>query len=215
MSSELLDRLWGCGDLDQLFAGGADRTATPWRQAGRPKNESRFDHDAVVSMLNQPVNLVEFDPREVWAHQPGIVRHHVRYYTTGQWEVSGHTSADHFKEANRFPVIVPDYRGRPLILSGHHRTAAALIEGRPVRARVAALNAAFHVTPNLRVDPAVGAIDDASAAHLLSDEGLVTVPDLAAARAVLRVAGVPADHIALAVDRAEGRLAALSERKQK
>jgi hypothetical protein len=147
----LFNRLWGCGDLDRLF-GTADRTVTPWPRGGKLKYGENFDRNAVTALLASPVGLIDIDPREVWCSQPWLLREHVDYYRTGRWELSGRTSADQLAEHNRFPIIVRDYRDRLLVVAGHHRTAAALIEGRRVRARVAILDSSFHVTPLLTVD---------------------------------------------------------------
>ena len=106
-------------------------------------------------MLAQPVDLVDVDPRQLWASQPWVVRHHAAYYRTGEWERTGRTSADHWVELNQFPVVV-ERRGRSIIVAGHHRATAALIDGRPLRVRVAARGGRVAVTPLLFVDASGG-----------------------------------------------------------
>jgi hypothetical protein len=69
--------------------------------------------------------------------QPWVLRHHVEYYLTSVWETTGRTSADMDQIANRYPLIHVDASGGLTILTGHHRSAAALLEGRPVLARIA------------------------------------------------------------------------------
>jgi hypothetical protein len=123
----------------------------------------------------------------------------------GRWELSGRPSADQYAEANRFPIVVPDRDGRPIILSGHHRTAAALIEGRPVRARIVAGADSYFVTPTVAVDRRVSAAVDDGLAQLVPG-GHVVVPDLELARAVLERARVCDDDIRAAVQSAARRL---------
>ncbi|MFZ4434776.1 MAG: hypothetical protein ACOYOQ_16415 [Microthrixaceae bacterium] len=65
-----------------------------------------------------------------------MLRQHVEYYTTGEWERTGRTSADQDKASNLYPVVVIDHLGRHVIKAGHHRATAALLEGRPLLARV-------------------------------------------------------------------------------
>ncbi|MEP7115674.1 MAG: hypothetical protein ABI862_20585 [Ilumatobacteraceae bacterium] len=205
MSGDLSNRLWGCGDIDRLF-GTADRTVTPWPRGGKLKYGENFDRNAVTALLASPVGLIDIDPREVWCSQPWLLREHVDYYRTGRWELSGRTSADQFAEHNRFPIIVRDYHDRLLVVAGHHRTAAALIEGRQVRARVAILGSSFHVTPLLTVDQTpAGAEVQLEAERLL--RGLAAIaPTLCDAVDVLKRAGVPVDETFVAVDMARRRL---------
>ena len=80
--------------------------------------------------------LESVDPRALWATQPWVVRHHAAHYLSGIWERTGITSADMESAANRYPTISVDADGRHIIRTGHHRSLAALIQGRPVLARV-------------------------------------------------------------------------------
>src|SRR5690606_21472924 len=137
---------------DLLF-GTSQRTPTPWARGGKDRRGPTFDRAAVADLLARPVGLVDVDPRTVHCSQPWLVREHVEYYLTGRWELSGRTSADQHLAANRFPIIVPNRHGKLVIVSGHHRTAAALLQGRPVRARIAATGCASYVTPRIVVDP--------------------------------------------------------------
>lgn len=130
-----LERLWGCGRLDAAFAGLA-KVAVPWPVAGRLKHEPPAWRRATPEALAQPVHLTEVDPRCLHASQSWVLRHHVGYYLTGRWELTGITSADCDKDWNRYPVVVRDHRDRLVIAVGHHRSFAALVEGRPVLARV-------------------------------------------------------------------------------
>ena len=150
--SELLERLWGADDLDALF-GAHSRVVAPWTRAGQSRTQQRFDRDALTALLAAPATLRDVDPRTLFANQPWIVREHVAYYRTGEWERTGRTSADQWVELNRYPVIVEDHRGRSVILAGHHRSAAALLAGRPLRVRVAAIDSRSQITPSARVRP--------------------------------------------------------------
>jgi len=144
----LLERLFSCEDPDLLFHGG-DRAIIPWSRAARSPDRRSSDHRAdrthqraavatasLAATLRQPVRLVAIDPRELLASQPRVVRHHLRYYLTGEWERTGTTSADMAKVSNRFPLIELAGDGRKIIRTGHHRSLAALIQGRRVLCRV-------------------------------------------------------------------------------
>jgi hypothetical protein len=78
--------------------------------------------------------------------------------------------------ANRFPTFA-ERRGQLVIVTGHHRSLAALIEGRPVLAR--------HPTPR-HLEPPTDSADDIDALtdRLLSGER-ITVGSRAAAVEIL------------------------------
>jgi hypothetical protein len=206
MSTDRIQRLWGYGDIDQMFPGSGFTTTTPWPRGDRVRHGQAYDHDAVSELVRHPVELVDLDSRDLRCSQPSLVREHVAYYLTGRWEFSGRTSADQHAEHNRFPLIVNNHAGRSLILAGHHRTAAALIGGRPVRARVAALTSDFFVTPHLRVEPTCAPSFVAAEAAAQIRQGVVRVPSLEAAGDVLRLAGAPAEDVSLAIEFAGRRL---------
>jgi hypothetical protein len=145
-------RYWACGSMDLLFGHHAQIVA-PWPRAPRRKEQRAFDVDAVAALLNGAVDLVEVDPRQLWAGQTWVLRRHADYYVTGRWERTGETSADRHLEDDQFPVVMPDHRGRLVIISGHHR-AAALIEGRPLLIRRSAAGSACAITPLLWLDSA-------------------------------------------------------------
>lgn len=130
-AGDAVECLWGCGDPDALFRGG-DRAMLPWRRFPRRRTgeDERFSVPA-----GRPV-LDEVDPRSLVATQAWLVRHHALHYMTGEWERSGTTSADMASAANRYPVVTVDDMGSHVIRTGHHRSFAALIEGRPLTARV-------------------------------------------------------------------------------
>lgn len=196
------EQIWGCGDLGLLFGPGAVGT-TPWPRGDKTKKGPTYDREQIRALLSQPVDLEELDPRALRCSQSGLVRHHVDYYGTGRWELTGRTSADHLVELNRFPVIVRAESGYDVIVSGHHRSAAALIAGRTVLARRAATSA-FHVTPLLRVCPATGRRSVDAPAALRAGRG-ATVQSIADGALALRAAGVSSADSELAISYAAGR----------
>src|SRR5690606_1154649 len=115
-------------------------------------------------------------------------------------------SADQHAEHNRFPLVIRNHRGHDLVLAGHHRAAAALLEGRPVRARAIATTDAFSVIPLLRVDPAAPTVHPAHAAAQLEEGRQLTVASLATAADVLTTIGASSTDVALAVSPAARRL---------
>lgn len=135
MSRDHVNELFGCAVLDDIFREGAPKVSAPWPRAGRRRDQPRH-FTLSVEDLRSPIWLTEVDPRELWASQGWVVRHHAAYYFTREWELTGLTSADRNVASNQWPVVRIDDQGRKVILAGHHRSLAALIEGRPVLARV-------------------------------------------------------------------------------
>jgi len=74
--------------------------------------------------------LEEVDPRDLRATQPSVTREGVSYYLTPRYKRTGQTFADYHRVVNRFPVIYQREDGEQLIISGHHRAAVALLEGK-------------------------------------------------------------------------------------
>ena len=100
-----MNALWGCGDLDACF-NGAPKVIVPWPSAGRRKNERRIPEAEVEQLIAAPARLHEVDPRTLFATQPWVLRTHAAYYLTGEWEITGRTSADMHSIANRYPTFV-------------------------------------------------------------------------------------------------------------
>ncbi len=106
---------------------------------------------------------------------------------------NGPDPADQARPQNRYPLVWIDDGGRQLLLGGHHRSLAALIQGRPVRCRVrrAEASAATPVLPLLLVGAtcvlADLATEDAQvAAAAVGASRTALVPDFATAAEVLR-----------------------------
>ena len=141
---------WGCGDLDLCFKGAA-KTIVPWPSAGRRKGEPRTPVANVEHLLTAPPRLHEVDPRTLHASQPWVLRTHAGYYLTGEWELTGRTSADMHSSANRYPTFA-ERSGQLVIITGHHRSLAALIRGQPVLARIVAVEPQpVSITPHLAI----------------------------------------------------------------
>lgn len=158
--------------LDDVF-GDHVLIVTPWARATRRKGVALYDRDVVGEFVAQPPQLTEVDPASLVATQTWVVREHVRYYLTGEWERTGRTSADMHQRASRYPLISPDDRGQLLILAGHHRAMAARIEGRMLQTRVVgqAVEGLVAVTPSIWADsPCHLLVDRLVASGLTSDE---------------------------------------------
>lgn len=128
-----LERLYGNVSVDQFFSG--DRHMVPFPQAGRNKIGLPYDPDVVHSAVHEePPQLVDIDPRTLSATQPMVTRAGVRHYSGGDYDRTGETFADKDKPGNRYPVVYSRDDGTNILLSGHHRATAALLQGRPLRA---------------------------------------------------------------------------------
>lgn len=135
LSAESIERVAGKG-LDALFRHDAITTTTPWPSAPRMKGKPAYDTELVKRELAKPPVLESVDPRLLHSTQPGIAREHVAYYLTDEYKRTGRTSADQGNAANAFPVVYQRADGRMVILTGHHRAAAALVSGRDLDARI-------------------------------------------------------------------------------
>ena len=132
--SSRVDRAWGGGDLGAVF-GETPVSPTPWGWASRRRSHADYDTVLVRQLLAGPPVLVDVDPRGLRATQPSVTRPGVSYYLTPRYERTGRTYADYDRASNRFPVVYRREDGERLIISGHHRAAAALIQGKPLAAR--------------------------------------------------------------------------------
>jgi hypothetical protein len=211
-STERCSRWWGISDLDVVFSGG-DRIVCPWPSARRRKGTPLVAPDVTGALLAGGPHLADVDPRHLRCTQTWVLHHHVAWYLTGAWERTGTTSADRGKAHNRYPLIHQDDRGDLVILAGHHRSMAALIEGRPIRARVLRPTGATAVAvlPHLLVGgpdampfAALPADDPHVAADMIRAGKTAAVPDLPLAAEVLVHLGLNAqvakDRIAMAIE---------------
>jgi hypothetical protein len=122
--------------VDEYFQGHATRP-TPWREQSRSTKLQDYDHEAVKKVLREKPVLEDVDPRILKSSQPSITRAGVSHYLSdGDHAKTGRTFADHGNVGNAHPVVYVHDNGDHVLLSGHHRAAAALFEGRPLRARI-------------------------------------------------------------------------------
>ncbi|HET7110265.1 MAG TPA: hypothetical protein VFI41_05300 [Gemmatimonadales bacterium] len=131
--------LYGSKDMERLFPGQIPRAGAPWPSAGRRKNEPKFDQAAVTAELERSPRTVDIDPRILSAGQPHVTRAGVEHYMSGKYEQTGETFADQHNVGNQFPFVVtkprPTGGHEHLIISGHHRATAALLQGRKLTTR--------------------------------------------------------------------------------
>ena len=85
--------------------------------------------------------LERIDPRLLLATQPGLQRPAIEYYLGDKYRTLGRPFAEPHNPGNKYPVIYRyrrphDGETQMMILAGHHRSTAALLQGRPVFARV-------------------------------------------------------------------------------
>ncbi|MGI8755651.1 MAG: hypothetical protein ACR2MB_07285 [Acidimicrobiales bacterium] len=203
-SSPTANLLWGCGDVAAAFTG--DRRVVPWPSAPRWKHKPLIEQGDVDRLLGGPPALADLEPRAMFATQTFCVASHVRYYAGTEWARTGRTSADQGRPQNRYPLVWIDEDGRQILLGGHHRSLAALIQGRPVRCRVLRPegDSATAVLPLLLIGSTSAlaelATSHASAAATAIEEArTVLVSDLATAADVLC-------HLGFSDELAEDRL---------
>lgn len=134
LSRDTLDRAISQGERGVFSEG--DTGLTPWPRAPRTKGRPLFDQSLVDEALRKPPVLEKVDPRILFATQPGLVRTHVKYYMGDEYKRTGKTAADQESKANAFPMVYVKANGQHILLTGHHRSAAALLQGEDVDAIV-------------------------------------------------------------------------------
>lgn len=141
------DDLYGAKDIDALFPEGKEIASSPWAMAGRRKDRQDYDPDLVRRAIESPAeDLADVDPRHLRATQPMVTRGGVDYYMNDRrWAETGRTFADQDNPGNAWPVVYrrhnefrtadwqPEHED--LLLSGHHRATAALLQGKQFKAR--------------------------------------------------------------------------------
>ncbi len=125
---------YGSNDPDRLFGSGDAPAPAPWPRAARRKSQRDYDPDIVRQALEGPQELVDVDPRHLHSTQPSVTRPGVDYYMGDDYNRTGETFADKGNAGNRHPTVY-EREGVNLLLSGHHRASAALLQGRPLPAR--------------------------------------------------------------------------------
>jgi hypothetical protein len=132
--------LWNRRDPDLLF-GSAATAVIPFRQSGFAKS---FDRELVTGRLGthpEAAELERLDPRELLATQSGLQRPALEHYLGIAYRQIGRPYAEPHSPGNKYPLVyryeVPsDGRLEAMILAGHHRSAAALLQGHAVLVRV-------------------------------------------------------------------------------
>lgn len=128
--------LYGSKDMERLFPRQIPKTGAPFPSGRRSKAEPKYDQAAVTAELNREPRTVDFDPRVLSAGQPHVTRAGVEHYMGGKFEQTGETFADQHNVGNQFPFVVSKRGGTEhLIISGHHRATAALLQGRKLTTR--------------------------------------------------------------------------------
>lgn len=136
--------LHGAGSIEAMFPEGRLTAGVPWPAASRSKLHQDYDKSLVHAELSRPVSgpegLKEIDPQTLHATQPKVTRGGVSHYLEGDYEKSGQTFADRGNVGNQFPFVYTRTHSvtghvQNIILSGHHRAAAALLRGKPLLAR--------------------------------------------------------------------------------
>lgn len=136
------EQFWGKG-LEGLFPeGSSEKTVAPWPQPAHLKHLDDYDRELVRQTLIRPPKLQEVDPRELRRMQPSVTRGGVEHYMADEYHRTGRTYEAGERRGNEYPFIYqrdpnpinPDSGIENLILAGHHRSAAALVQGKPLRA---------------------------------------------------------------------------------
>lgn len=134
---------YGANDISALFPEDGLRSTVPWPQAAKSKDFDGFNQRIVNKAVEQAdPALHPIDPRTLLATQPQITRSGVDYYLSGKYEETGKTFADATKGGNAAPTVyirpnaVDPTKAEHVLLTGHHRAAAALLRGEPLQARI-------------------------------------------------------------------------------
>lgn len=137
-SFHVAHRLYGQG-FEALFPRGALLRSNLWSTRSHLPGRRRDLITATIigAMLGQ-ARLEDVDPRWLHMSQSAVTAPGVRYYLEDpDYRASGITYADRHRPGNAFPLVYQRAgMGDRVILAGHHRAAAALGLGRPLKALV-------------------------------------------------------------------------------
>ena len=193
--------LWGRGGIDGLFH--SPLKVVPWKSAPQRKGHPVVGSLDRARLLAGAPAVADLDPRFMLSTQTYVVESHVRHYLTDTWETTGRTSAEQGRSHNRWPLVWIDEQGHQILLGGHHRSLAALIQARMVRCRVLRPpgDSALAVLPRLLVGASTSlphhSVDDPDiAAAEITGGTTVLVPDLAVAESALQALGLSPDLVA-------------------
>lgn len=215
--------LYGQG-FEALFPGGAPLRSNLWStQSHLPGRRGDLIAATVVGALRGCARLEDVDPRWLRMSQSAVIAPGVRYYMEeARYRESGITYADQHRPGNAFPLVYQRQQaGDRVILAGHHRAAAALGLGRPVKALVvrdddesllgalgAAADGSMVISELLRVgraaarraggDGIVQCDTPQQAARVIKTNRTAVVPDAETARVVLMLNGCAEEWAAFA-----------------
>lgn len=140
------DKAYGRGDVSAIGgSGGSPLIVPPWNQASSWKGRKMYRTDLVQEAVRNHQEPEEIDPRHLHATQSHLIRAGVNHYLSGSKELY----ADAHQAGNQTPVVyarnnregssdMPDWWTDTdhILLSGHHRAAAALLRGEQFKAIV-------------------------------------------------------------------------------
>lgn len=129
-------KLWGAS-LDDAFPGGGLTRPAPWPNMARRKDRQDYDTEIVKQALLNPPELTTIDPRDLRSTQPSVTRPGVDYYLNDPtYHRRGKTYEGGNNAGNRYPFVYVREDGQRLLLAGHHRAMAALLDQAPLEAIV-------------------------------------------------------------------------------
>jgi hypothetical protein len=115
---------------DAMFGSGSPTATLPYADAARLKSEPMYDERLVAKGIADGV-LEDVDPRNLATSQPKVTASGVKHYLDDPSSLY----ADQTSAGNAHPIVYIR-RGSKNLLSGHHRAAAALLRGVPMKAIV-------------------------------------------------------------------------------
>ncbi len=132
-----VERLFGAG-VGALFASdSAPMRPVPFPRARRSKSKFTLQAELVEAAIAGGATRL-IDPRVLSASQPSIHRAGVQFYSERRYYETGDTYQGDCDPLNRLPVIYIRDQVEAVIVSGHHRSTAALLHGFELEAIVAA-----------------------------------------------------------------------------
>ena len=135
MNADQFTQHWGKG-MGSLFPeGSSGKTTPPFPAAGRRKSQMPYDQDLVHKTLAGSPVPEAIDPRTVSSTQSWVTRAGVAHYMDEGNRTKGVLFGDAHEPGNQTPVVYSrkeceDCPETHMLLTGHHRATAALLQGR-------------------------------------------------------------------------------------
>jgi hypothetical protein len=126
------DRVYGQG-IESMFSGGKVEDIAPWKTYSRKKGQKStwfVDQDLLAKARRGDAVEQDVDPRYLYNLQGGLTLEGVQRYVNDP----NAAPAPDGGWVNDRPVVYQRANGDRILLSGNHRAAAALVQGRPLRA---------------------------------------------------------------------------------